>query len=137
MICKYCGKEMRIRQGKNGSFWGCSGYPNCKNTAPIEQKPKEAFYTSPEDYIARVPQGAPKQEPQEKVDWDAINRRVVRMNALTHATEAIKAIYPMRFKDNDVLEDTFAQLVIKIAEEYETWIYRPIEPNASEIGFKK
>ena len=33
--CEKCGKEMIKRPGKNGDFWGCSGWPKCKNTAQI------------------------------------------------------------------------------------------------------
>lgn len=32
--CPACHKPMRRRQGKNGWFWGCSGYPECKQTLP-------------------------------------------------------------------------------------------------------
>ncbi len=30
--CDWCGREMLIRHGKNGSFLGCSGYPECRRT---------------------------------------------------------------------------------------------------------
>jgi DNA topoisomerase-1 len=30
--CQECGKPMRLRNGKNGQFWGCTGYPDCKST---------------------------------------------------------------------------------------------------------
>ena len=33
VICPSCGKAMVRRKGKNGYFWGCSGYPECKSTA--------------------------------------------------------------------------------------------------------
>lgn len=36
--CDLCGKEMTIKQGKYGSFLGCSGYPECKNIKPINKK---------------------------------------------------------------------------------------------------
>lgn len=26
--CPECGKNMFLRQGKKGKFWGCDGYPN-------------------------------------------------------------------------------------------------------------
>jgi DNA topoisomerase-1 len=29
--CPECGKPMKIRKGPYGSFWGCTGYPNCKH----------------------------------------------------------------------------------------------------------
>jgi len=30
--CPSCGCEMRKRRGKYGEFYGCMGYPLCKNT---------------------------------------------------------------------------------------------------------
>jgi DNA topoisomerase-3 len=30
--CPLCEKPMRRRTGKNGSFWGCSAYPECRGT---------------------------------------------------------------------------------------------------------
>lgn len=33
-ICPRCGKELVLRNGKNGSFYGCSGYPQCRFTKP-------------------------------------------------------------------------------------------------------
>lgn len=32
--CPTCGKPMRKRAGAKGAFWGCTGYPDCKATAP-------------------------------------------------------------------------------------------------------
>ena len=31
--CPRCGAPMFLRNGKNGAFWGCSNYPECKMTA--------------------------------------------------------------------------------------------------------
>jgi ssDNA-binding Zn-finger/Zn-ribbon topoisomerase 1 len=28
---------MQRRKGKNGWFWGCTGYPDCKTTLPDER----------------------------------------------------------------------------------------------------
>ena len=54
--CTACGKEMALRSGAKGSFYGCTGYPECKNTAnaepgevavpvvkPFESEPKKGF----------------------------------------------------------------------------------------------
>lgn len=30
--CKSCGCIMKLRDGKFGEFWGCTGYPKCKAT---------------------------------------------------------------------------------------------------------
>lgn len=35
--CEKCGKIMIARWGRNGKFLACSGYPECKNTKPIEE----------------------------------------------------------------------------------------------------
>jgi hypothetical protein len=34
-ICPRCGGKLILRNGRNGSFYGCSNYPNCKYTHPI------------------------------------------------------------------------------------------------------
>ncbi|MDE6005357.1 MAG: topoisomerase DNA-binding C4 zinc finger domain-containing protein [Oscillospiraceae bacterium] len=34
-FCTKCGKSMVLRNGQNGQFWGCSGYPQCRNTKNI------------------------------------------------------------------------------------------------------
>lgn len=34
--CEKCGKDMVIRLSKRGAFWGCTGYPKCRNLEPIE-----------------------------------------------------------------------------------------------------
>ena len=40
--CPHCGKVMIRRKGKNGYFWGCSGFPECKTTAK-DSKGKPIF----------------------------------------------------------------------------------------------
>ena len=41
VLCPACGKVMIRHKGKNGSFWGCSSYPECKTTARDKNgKPK-------------------------------------------------------------------------------------------------
>ena len=34
--CDKCSKPMIVRASSRGAFWGCTGYPKCKNTLPIE-----------------------------------------------------------------------------------------------------
>ena len=39
--CPQCGKPMALRTARKGQragsqFWGCSGYPECKGTRPLE-----------------------------------------------------------------------------------------------------
>lgn len=36
--CPACGRAMRQRKGTKGMFWGCSGFPECKQTAQVEEK---------------------------------------------------------------------------------------------------
>jgi DNA topoisomerase-1 len=42
--CDLCGKPMIIRWGRNGRFMACSGYPECKNTRPVneEEEPRQS-----------------------------------------------------------------------------------------------
>ncbi len=35
--CEKCGRKMVVRWGRLGRFLACPGYPECKNTKPIEQ----------------------------------------------------------------------------------------------------
>lgn len=35
-ICPKCGSELILRNGKYGKFYGCSGYPKCRFTAPVD-----------------------------------------------------------------------------------------------------
>lgn len=37
--CEVCGKPMVIKWGRNGQFLACSGFPECKNTRPLETPP--------------------------------------------------------------------------------------------------
>jgi len=34
--CPLCASSMRQRSGKNGPFWSCSRYPDCKGTSPVD-----------------------------------------------------------------------------------------------------
>ena len=45
LTCPQCGKELLIRMGRYGKFYACSGFPDCKYTAPLEKKERDA----PED----------------------------------------------------------------------------------------
>jgi DNA topoisomerase-1 len=40
-ICEKCGRTMVIKWGKHGRFMACSGFPDCKNTMPLEKKTTE------------------------------------------------------------------------------------------------
>lgn len=36
--CPYCGGKLVLRKGKYGQFWGCSAYPRCRFTRPLDAK---------------------------------------------------------------------------------------------------
>lgn len=38
ITCEKCGRKMVIKWGRNGRFMACSGFPECRNTKPIDQK---------------------------------------------------------------------------------------------------
>jgi DNA topoisomerase III len=35
--CPACAKPMRRRKGRDGHFWGCTGYPECRQTLPDQR----------------------------------------------------------------------------------------------------
>jgi DNA topoisomerase-1 len=35
-VCEKCGRPMIIRWGRNGKFMACSGFPECKNSKPLD-----------------------------------------------------------------------------------------------------
>ncbi|MBU3902215.1 MAG: topoisomerase DNA-binding C4 zinc finger domain-containing protein [Candidatus Thermoplasmatota archaeon] len=39
MKCPKCGSPMIERKGKYGKFWGCSRYPSCDGSQPINWGP--------------------------------------------------------------------------------------------------
>ncbi len=36
--CELCGKDMALKRGRFGAFYGCTGYPECKNIRKIDKK---------------------------------------------------------------------------------------------------
>lgn len=38
VVCQTCGKPMLVRWNKFGRFLGCSGYPECRQTMPLDKK---------------------------------------------------------------------------------------------------
>lgn len=47
LTCPECGKPVILRLGRNGKFYGCSGYPDCKYTAPASDKEKAEMEAAP------------------------------------------------------------------------------------------
>ncbi len=39
-VCPDCGRPMQIRRSRFGTFWGCTGYPECKGIQKIGPKPE-------------------------------------------------------------------------------------------------
>ncbi len=37
-VCTVCGQPMVVRWGRHGKFLGCSAFPNCKSTLPLDEK---------------------------------------------------------------------------------------------------
>ena len=40
--CEECGRNMVVKWGRNGRFLACPGYPQCKNTKPLEEDQEAA-----------------------------------------------------------------------------------------------
>lgn len=49
-VCEKCEKPMVIRWGRHGRFYACSGYPECKNTKPLDGE-KAAPAEEPTDEV--------------------------------------------------------------------------------------
>ncbi len=49
IVCEKCGKPMVIKLGRFGKFLACTGFPDCKNTKPVEEvgKDGEHVHTEP------------------------------------------------------------------------------------------
>ncbi len=45
--CENCGKEMALKKGRFGSFYGCTGYPECKNIRKIAKEAGEVKTVAP------------------------------------------------------------------------------------------
>jgi len=45
--CELCGREMALKKGRFGSFYGCTGYPECKNIRKIDKKSGATIQKSP------------------------------------------------------------------------------------------
>ena len=41
IICEECGRKLVIKWGRNGRFLACPGYPECKNTKPLEEEQEQ------------------------------------------------------------------------------------------------
>ncbi|MDQ3041464.1 MAG: type I DNA topoisomerase [Acidobacteriota bacterium] len=45
--CELCGKDMALKRGRFGAFYGCSGYPECKNIRKIDKKSGATITVAP------------------------------------------------------------------------------------------
>ncbi len=45
--CELCGREMALKKGRFGTFYGCSGYPECKNIRKIDKKSGATVQVAP------------------------------------------------------------------------------------------
>jgi len=46
-VCELCGKDMALKRGRFGTFYGCTGYPECKNIRKIDKKSGATVQTAP------------------------------------------------------------------------------------------
>jgi DNA topoisomerase I len=44
-VCELCGRPMAVRWGRFGQFLACSGYPECKNSRPLEKQEEQQAVT--------------------------------------------------------------------------------------------
>ena len=46
-VCELCGKDMALKRGRFGAFYGCTGYPDCKNIRKIDKKSGATITVAP------------------------------------------------------------------------------------------
>ena len=49
--CESCGCVMKLRDGKFGKFYGCTGYPVCRNTKNLRDAALEDDPPDMSDYV--------------------------------------------------------------------------------------
>jgi len=54
--CPECGKPMLKRLGRNGYFLGCSGYPECRFTQPLDKEGKPVNRPPPSELDEKCPE---------------------------------------------------------------------------------
>lgn len=57
--CPRCHRYMTLRNGRNGKFWGCTGYPNCRHTEDykdpaIADGPSIGFFAFNKDIVREL-----------------------------------------------------------------------------------
>ncbi len=72
-VCEKCGKPMIIRLGRFGKFLACSGYPDCRNTKPMESEIKSKDATTGEESTSA--QKSVRDEPCEKCGGKMVLKR--------------------------------------------------------------
>ena len=45
--CELCGRDMALKRGRFGAFYGCTGYPECKNIRKIDKKSGATMTVAP------------------------------------------------------------------------------------------
>ena len=58
--CEKCGKDMVVRASRRGPFWGCTGFPKCKNTIAIEVPQSATAEGENGDVLAGDPDAVPQ-----------------------------------------------------------------------------
>ena len=68
LACTQCGKPMTLRTGKKGSFYGCTGYPDCKNTLDAGDVPAAG------NGVSTSQQPADTDKEARRKAWDAVKQ---------------------------------------------------------------
>ena len=138
-VCERCDTVLTYTEGINwekNKVWagwfcenkGCKASPVWKNLSPKERRRIEVEQMQKRGG-KKEKLSAPHQPKAKEPDWDGKDRRMVRMNVLSHATLMVNQDYLSALKDDERVTK-----VKRVAEKLETWIYRTM-PTKEEIGF--
>ena len=98
------------------AFWACPTYM-C-NEKPVNGAKAEVTKEMAEDqaYIDSLAKSAPAPEKTNGPDWDAKERRMVRMNTLKHATEL--------YRDESMSIEEKIKATKALASDFESYVYQ-------------
>ena len=147
-IARLVVKELSLNQALDVTVWlnEAQWTFNVGDTVEMDMKKGKPFqgkdqYSASIEGIKLVapttitPKNDVKQDVPQDV-WDKKDRRMCRMNALTHATEVIKLYLSQNPQPTPLSASDITGLIQVEAETFENWIYRD-GLSAKDVGFPK
>jgi len=111
-------KKLEPKQDNNNKETNMENKNNFEQKIPTEPPLK--------DYPARTKINNDSPLPIPQGVWDKKDRRIVRQNALSHATKIVTHCYPINNETKETIKEKIVVMTCDIAEIFEKWVYRNI-----------